>query len=57
MTPVGLLKNFYDLYAYYFWKICQPVRLLQTTFIRAARVFQKPFVQVEYLIIMKNIAW
>ena len=28
--PVRLLKNFSDLYAYSFWKICHPVRLLQT---------------------------
>ena len=30
ITPVRLLKNFSDLYAYSFWKICRPVRLLQT---------------------------
>ena len=30
MTPVCLLKNFSDLYAYYFWKVCHPVRLLKT---------------------------
>ena len=30
MTPVRLSKNFSDLYAYSFWKVCHPVRLLQT---------------------------
>ena len=29
-VPVRLLKSFSDLYAYSFWKICHPVRLLQT---------------------------
>ena len=30
ITPVRLLKNFPDMYAYSFWKIGHPVRLLQT---------------------------
>ena len=30
MTPVRLLKNFSDLYAYSFWKVCYPVRLLKS---------------------------
>ena len=40
MTPVRVLKNFSDLYAYSFWKVCHPVRLLKTvcTFIRDIRV-------------------
>ena len=30
MTPERLLKNFSDLYAFSFWKVCHPVRLLKT---------------------------
>ena len=30
MTPARLLKNVSDLYAYSFWKVCHPVRLLKT---------------------------
>ena len=30
MTPVRLLKNFSDLKFYSFWKVCHPVRLLET---------------------------
>ena len=30
MTSGRLLKNLSDLYAYSFWKVCQPVRLLKT---------------------------
>ena len=30
ITPVRLLKNFSDLYAYSLWKACHPVRLLKT---------------------------
>ena len=29
-VPVRLLENFSDLYAHSFWKVCHPVRLLQT---------------------------
>ena len=30
LLEVSLLKNFSDLYAYSFWKICHHVRLLET---------------------------
>ena len=30
MTPARLLKNVFDLYAYSFWKVRHPVRLLKT---------------------------
>ena len=30
LTPACLLKKFSNLYAYSFWKVCHPIRLLKT---------------------------
>ena len=30
MKPVRLFRNFFNLYAYSFWKVCHPLRLFKT---------------------------
>ena len=51
MTPERLLKNFFHMYAYSFWEICHPIRLLQTVFIRDVRVLHNPKVLLDAVIV------